>query len=299
MIHTKVNYKDMFFDKINDLTQKFIMCCFPKYANIRNYRKATGKKINIDNPQTYSEKIRYIMLHSKNNILMSICADKYNVRKYIRDKELGFLLNELYGVYNDTSEIDFDLLPDKFVIKCTHGSGYNIICTDKRRFNKESAIIEIKEWQKENYGYKAGEYFYCRIKPRVICEKYLEDKGGELLDYKIHCFAGKPKFIQVDFDRNTGKRHTRNFYDIEWNDIPVSVLYPRNRKRNLEKPKHLSKMLKYASILSEGFPMVRVDFYYVDEKIIFGELTFAHGCGLEKIIPERFDRLWGSWINLF
>lgn len=283
---------------MDDFVQKIMTIYFPKYANMRDYDKRTEKKVDLDNPQTYSEKIRYIMLHSKENELMTLCADKYNVRKFLERKQMGFLLNELYGVYDCFEEINFDLLPDKFVLKCTHGSNYNIICSDKNTFDKESAKAKIRKWQKENYGYKYGEYFYCAIRPRIICEKYLEDNKGELLDYKIHCFGGTPKLIQVDFDRYTGNRHTRNFYDTDWNMIPVSVLYPRNKERNLEQPKYLKKMLKYAAILSRHFPMVRVDFYYINDKIIFGELTFAHGCGLEKIKPVRFDRIWGSWIHL-
>lgn len=288
----------MKFNKMDDFVQKIMTIYFPKYANMRDYDKRTEKKVDLDNPQTYSEKIRYIMLHSKENELMTLCADKYNVRKFLERKQMGFLLNELYGVYDCFEEINFDLLPDKFVLKCTHGSNYNIICSDKNTFDKESAKAKIRKWQKENYGYKYGEYFYCAIRPRIICEKYLEDNKGELLDYKIHCFGGTPKLIQVDFDRYTGNRHTRNFYDTDWNMIPVSVLYPRNKERNLEQPKYLKKMLKYAAILSRHFPMVRVDFYYINDKIIFGELTFAHGCGLEKIKPVRFDRIWGSWIHL-
>ena len=288
----------MKFEKMDDFVQKMVTIYFPKYANIRDYSRKKGKKIDLDNPQTYSEKIRYIMLHSKGNRLMTLCADKYNVRKLLERKQMDFLLNELYGVYDCFDDINFDLLPDKFVLKCTHGSSYNIICSNKNTFDKESAKAKIGKWQKENYGYKYGEYFYCAIRPRIICEKYLEDAKGELLDYKIHCFGGTPKMIQVDFDRNTGKRHTRNFYDTNWNKIPVSVLYPRNKERELSKPKYLEKMLGYAEILSKDFPMVRVDFYYLDEKIIFGEMTFAHGCGLEKITPVRFDRVWGSWIHL-
>lgn len=288
----------MMFSRIKNFTHRLMVVFFPKCANVKDYRKHTGKKLNIDKPQTYSEKIRHIMLHSKNNRIMTLCADKYNVRKFLEGKGLSFLLNELYGVYGRFSEIDFDALPDKFVLKCTHGSDYNIICADKNEFDKEMGKKKLEGWLKENYGHKSGEFFYCGIKPRIICEKYLEDDAGELLDYKIHCFGGEPKFIQVDFDRYTGKRHTRNFYDLNWEGMPVRVLYPRNMARKLEKPEHLPDMLKYASLLSKGFPMVRVDFYYVNGKIIFGELTFAHGCGVEKIIPSRFDDMWGSWINL-
>ena len=288
----------MIYENMNEIVQKVETICFPRYANIKVYEKCKEKKIDLDNPQTYSEKIRYIMLHSRDNKAMSLCADKYGVRKYLERRKLGFLLNELYGVYNRFEEIDFHLLPDRFVLKCAHGSNYNMICTDKSKFDVKEAKVNIKKWQRENYGYKTGEYFYCRIRPRIICEKYLEDDDGELLDYKIHCFDGEPKFIQVDFDRNTGKAHTRNFYDTGWKEIPVSVLYPRNRERKLERPKHLEQMLTYARLLSKGFPMVRVDFYYVNGNIIFGELTFAHGCGLEKITPGKYDKLWGKWIPL-
>lgn len=284
--------------RINNFIRKITIKILPQYVNEREFRKYTGKSINLKNPQTYSEKIRYIMLHSGQDRLMALCADKYNVRGYVKKKGLGFLLNPLYGIYDNVDEIDINALPDQFVLKCVHGSAYNVICKDKAEFDWEKEKKKLQEWQKENYGYKFGEFFYCHIKPRIICEKYLEDVNGELLDYKVHCFGGEPKMIQVDFDRYTKRRHTRNFYNTDWEDIPVRVLYPRNRKRKQEEPEDLKQMLEYARILSKDFPMVRVDFYYIDKKIIFGELTFAHGCGIEKIIPPEYDELWGSWIDL-
>ncbi len=284
--------------EINDFVRETVIKIFPEYVNEKEYKRYTGKNLNLKDPQTYSEKIRYIMLHSEQNRFMALCADKYNVRRYIEKKGLVFLLNTLYGVYENVDEIDIDILPNQFVLKCVHGSGYNVFCKNKAEFDWKREKKKIREWQEENYGYKYGELFYCHIKPRIICEKYLEDSSGELLDYKIHCFGGEPKMIQVDFDRNTGRKHTRNFYSVDWEDIPVSVLYPRNREKKQEKPECLKQMLEYARILSKDFPMVRVDFYYIDKKIIFGELTFAHGCGIEKITPSKYDKLWGSWIHI-
>ncbi len=286
------------YKKTSNLIREITIRVFPQYVNEKEYKKHTGKSINMKEPHTYSEKIRYIMLHSGQDKLMALCADKYNVRKYIKRKGLGFLLNTLYGVYENVDEIDLDALPNQFVLKCVHGSAYNVICKNKSKFDWEKEKKKLREWQKENYGYKYGELFYCNLRPRIICEKYLEDSNGELLDYKVHCFGGEPRMIQVDFDRYTGKRHTRNFYSVDWEDIPVSVLYPRNRERKQEKPECLKQMLEYARILARDFPMVRVDFYYIDKKIIFGELTFAHGCGVEKIIPPKYDKLWGDWIYL-
>lgn len=233
--------------------QKVMFCLCPKYMNIRMYTEQTGKKIDIGHPRTFNEKIRWIMLHMSDDRRFSYCADKYTVRNVVRKKQLGFLLNEIYGIYNVFEEIDFDRLPEQFVLKYTHGSAYNIICKRKEDFNKQEAGEKLKAWQKEQYGFKYGELFYNRIKPRIICEKYLEDEKGELLDYKIHCFNGIPRLIQVDFDRYSEKRHTRNFYDTEWNMINVSVLYPRNNTRKLEKPGTLDKMLEYAAAGSGDF----------------------------------------------
>lgn len=295
----KIKYNSIVdFCKYKTLIRKLMFVFWPKYMNIRLYTRQTGKKISIDSPGTFSEKIRWIMLNMSDDKRLSYCADKYNVRNYVKRKQLGFLLNEVYGVYNTVGEIDFDRLPEQFVLKCTHGSAYNIICKCKRDIDIGEISKRIKLWQREQYGFKQGEFFYNKIKPRILCEKYLEDKNGELLDYKIHCFNGEPKMIQVDFDRFSERKHTRNFYDTDWNDIRVSVLYPRNEIRKLKKPAVLNEMLDYAAKLAKGFPLVRVDFYIVDDKVIFGEMTFTHGCGLEKILPSRYDVLWGSWINL-
>lgn len=271
---------------------------FPKYFNQYYFKIAKKKRIDFKNPITFSEKIRCIMLNSKNDKRRAYCADKYLVRKYVEKKGLKHILNDMYGIYNTVGEINWNELPSKFVLKCVHGSNYNIICKNKDELNIQLAKEKLKKWQKIKFGYEYGEYFYNLIKPRILCEKYIEDKNGELLDYKIHCFNGEPKLIQVDFDRYTEKRHTRNFYDINWKKINVSVLHPQNKERILKKPEEIDEMLLYARKLAKGFALVRVDFYLVDGKIYFGEMTFTHGCGLEQIKPSKYDKIWGQWINI-
>ena len=281
-----------------DIKKWILVRFFPRYYNKSNYVKVKKKKIDLDNPVTFSEKIRWIMLHSENNKRLAYCADKYLVRKYVEKRGLGHTLNELYAVYDNVDEIDINKLPEQFVLKCVHGSNYNVICKDKEKLNIQEAKEKLRKWQKIKFGYEHGEYFYNLIKPRIVCEKYLEDQNGELLDYKIHCFNGEPKLIQVDFDRFTDKKHTRNFYDINWDKLNVSVLHPQNNIRVLEKPEKMDEMIQYAAKLAKGFPVVRVDFYLVDGAIYFGEMTFAHGCGLELIKPQKYDKIWGEWIKL-
>lgn len=263
---------------------------------IKLYKQKTGKDLDLNNPLTYNEKLQWIKLFWRDPVVEN-CVDKLAVREYVKEKGLGHILNDLIGVYENIKQIDFNLLPDKFVLKANHGSGWNIICDDKSKLNLRLTKNLLRRWMHANYYYETCEWVYKNIKPKIICEKFLEDSSvGGLKDYKIFCFNGEPKLIQVDIDRRTS--HKRNIYDLNWNYVPVSIKYPTAPEIQIPKPVNLDEMLHYARILSDGFPHVRVDFYIIDRKIIFGELTFIHGAGYEKITPESYNVLMGTWFEL-
>ena len=229
--------------------------------------------------------------------LATKCADKYLVREIVKEKIGEEYLNDLIGVYDSVDEIDIDKLPSKFVLKGTHGSGFNIICKDKTKMNWKEEFKKMERWLKRNYYLKKREWVYKDIKPRIICEKYLEEKeAGELKDYKVFCFDGEPKLIQVDFDRF--KEHKRNLYTLDWEFIDAEIKYHSDKTVIIRKPKILQEMLELSKVLSHGFPHVRVDFYYCENKIIFGELTFFHGSGMELFSPDHFELKLGSFLKL-
>lgn len=258
------------------------------------YYEAFGKELNLDNPKTFNEKINWMKLKYKNE-LATICADKYEVRGYLEKKGYKWLLNDLIGVYESVSDLDVDKLPDRFVLKATHGSGWNLIVKDKNSVNWFPWKLIMKSWLKQNFYYYGREWVYNNMKPRIICEKYLEDDNGELLDYKVYCFNGEPKFVQVDVDRFG--HHTANYYDINWNDMPFQY-DDENSGRIINKPKNLEEIIKISRDLSKDFPHVRVDFYEVNGRLYFGELTFFSASGTAKFNPEKYDEIIGSWLSL-
>ena len=258
------------------------------------YKSAFGKELNLDNPITFNEKLNWLKLNLKNPTAV-MCADKYEVRKYISDKGYSYILNELIGVYNKVDEIEIDKLPDRFVLKATHGSGWNLIVKNKDDINWTPWKLVMKSWLKQNFYYYGREWVYKDVKPRIICEAYLEDSNKELLDYKVYCFNGQPKFIQLDVDRFTN--HTANYYDEKWNEMPFQYS-DDNSGRKINKPKNFDEMMEISKVLSKEFQHVRVDFYEVDGKLYFGELTFFTASGTGKFNPEKYDEIIGSWLDL-
>lgn len=250
---------------------------------------------NLRDPKTFSEKIQWIKLNCRDELLHT-CVDKYAVREFVRQRVGERYLNELYGVYESVDEIRFEDLPDSFALKVTHGSGGNIICKSKRNLDWADAARKLKIWLATDYYARDKEWAYKGVNARVVCERYLSDEhGNPPCDYKFFCFAGAPRAVQVDLDRF--QHHTRLLYTPDWDRIPVQLLYPVP-EHDVSRPENLDEMLRVASSLAAGFPFVRVDLYSVKGESVFGELTFTPGSGMEPFSPRQYDEEFGTWLRL-
>lgn len=262
-------------------------------AIIRYYKKKSGgKTVDLNNPKTFSEKQQWYKLNRRSNLMVQ-CADKYTVRQYIKDCGYEHLLNDLLGVYTDVNQIDLDKLPEKFVLKATHGSGFNLIVKDKKTVNWRKQKKMMRSWMRQNIYWSGREWVYKDMTRRIIAEKYLEDSSGGLLDYKFFCFNGQPRFMQLEVGRYTDK-NTRNFYDMEWDLLPFGKELPHNPDICVPKPENFEEMKKIATDLSLPFQFVRVDLYQVHGKVYFGELTFFPAGGAPDFIPESYDGVAGQ-----
>lgn len=260
------------------------------------YRAATGKKLNLKNPKSYNEKIQWIKLYDHNPLYV-IFADKIAVRDYVKKTVGEQYLIPLIGIWKHVDDININELPQSFVLKTNHDSGGVYICKDKKQFDFNKAKKEIAKRMQNNYFYVSREWGYKQVKPYILAETYLIDKTQkDLRDYKIFCFGGEPRFIQVDYDRFTF--HKRNIYDVNWNYINLQIKCPTDKNILIEKPDCLNEMLSIAQKLSSGLPQLRVDLYVVDNKIYFGELTVYHGGGIEQFTPDHYELDWGKLIDL-
>ena len=251
--------------------------------------------LNLRSPKTFNEKIQWLKLNYKNE-LMRVCADKFTVRKYVAETIGEKYLIPLLGIYQSTKEINFNSLPDKFVLKVSHGSGWNIICKSKKVFNEIEALKKLNSWVKRDFYAMGREWAYKGLIPSIVCEEYLTGENDEPpSDYKFFCFKGKPEFLQVDFDRYI--KHTRLLYDCGWNKIPCGLEFPVNLKDH-PKPACLEEMLSVAASLAKPFPFVRVDLYEVRNKVYFGEMSFYPGKGAEKFDPPEYDLNFGQLLQI-
>ncbi len=260
------------------------------------YKHTMHEDLNLAHPKTYNEKIQWLKLYDSTPIKTKL-ADKYAVRDWIKDKIGEEYLIPLIGVYDKFDDIDFEKLPNQFVIKCNHGSGYNIIVKDKSQLNLKETQKQINCWMNENFALKYGcELHYRDISPKIIIEKYIEEISSALYDYRFFCFDGKVKQIWLDIYSGT-PNHQRKIYDPDWSERLVTVKWPRIEE-NIPKPKNLDKMIELAEKLSTGFSTVRVDFYDINDKILFGEMTFTSMSGSGKFNPKSEDLRLGKMIKL-
>lgn len=260
------------------------------------YGRATGRKLDLNNPQTFNEKIQWLKLYDSTPLKTKL-ADKYLVREWIKEKIGEEYLIPLLGVWDKFDDIDFDKLPKQFVLKTNHGSGWNIIVKDKDNLDKEDAKKKFDLWLKLNYAFISGfEMQYLNIPPKIIAEQYIADLDGDIYDYRFFCFAGKATYIWVDIGSGT-QQHKRNIYNIDWELQNYHVNYP-SLKENLDKPKTFDEMLTCAEKFAKEFTFIRIDFYSVNEKVYFGEMTFTPQSGTGKWESEEQNKIYGNLIKL-
>lgn len=253
-----------------------------------------GRKLDLENPKTLSDKICWIELNT-DQTLAARCTDKYAVRSYVEEKGLGDILIPLVGgPWTNASDIDIDSLPEWFVLKATHGCEMNYICKDKSRLDRNDLLNKAGQWLKEDYPRACIEPHYKLVPHRLYSEEFVGGLG-DVVDYKFHCINGEPAFVLTCSNREDSLK--LNLYDLDWN--PISGLQGAMRnERKIERPKNLKEMLEVTKTLSSDFDFVRVDLYEADEKIFFGELTFSPACGVLEYFTDSFVAKWGEVLHV-
>lgn len=261
------------------------------------YKQCMGYSLNLSNPKTFNEKLQWLKLHDRNPEY-TIMVDKYAVRKYIADTIGEEYLIPLLGVWDNPDDIDFDALPNQFVLKCNHNSGLGMcICKDKAKLDIAKVKAELRKGLKQDYYLTCREWPYKNVKRRIIAEKYMSDEGNEeLSDYKVLCFNGEPKLIEVHKGRFYGN-HTADNYDEFWNKTDIEQYDLPKSDKIMPKPVFLEEMLHLSRLLSKDLIHVRVDWYFTNNRLYFGELTFFDGSGYNLFCGDA-DELLGSWIKL-
>jgi len=258
------------------------------------YKIATGRNLNLNNPKRFTEKIQWYKLFYRDPLITK-CADKYEVRKYVESKGYKDILVPLYGVYENANEIDFELLPDKFVLKTNNGSHSNIFCENKSILDLNRTKETLNNWLTKRTVKAGREWAYYDIKPKIICEKYLDkDENNDLIDYKFFCFNGEPFCLYVIVERFLSGGIKLGIFDLEFNQMPYFRSDIQGITRKIQKPKNFDKMIQIARDLSRDFPHVRVDLYNIRGNIYFGELTFYDGSGYKGFVPDEFDYILGN-----
>ena len=296
-----MNYKKIIRSRKTRIFLLSLLSFIPDKAMLKlQYRIKFGRGLNLKNPQRFTEKIQWYKLYYRDP-LMAQCVDKYEVRKYVEQMGFGDLLNELYGVYDHVDDIDFDALPEKFVLKGTLGGGGNqvYICTDKARLDIEALKISLCQWLKPKKKEAGREWIY-RGKPRIVAEKYIEAADGELgiIDFKFYCYFGKAKILLVWGDRKLGEDGAVAHYSIDYEKLPYFRTDERRLTADIAKPANYGEMVSVAEKLAEPFPYVRVDLYNEGGKIVFGELTFFEASGYCSFEPDEFDYILGNYFEL-
>lgn len=280
--------------KMYKILIRFLTILNPKWNVEVTYKHMIGRKINLENPIGFNEKINWLKLYSyPNNNLVIRCTDKVKVREYIVNLGLGHILNEVYQVCDKPEDINFNKLPNQYVVKWNNDCGSTIICSDQS--DKKDIVKKLNCFQKRNFFLDTAELHYKKIKPQVMVEHFLKDSAHkEPIDYKIYCYDGIPKFIMVCVDRQFGKVKYY-FFDTNWNFLrinndgkkaPVNFDFPR--------PDCLEEMLNYSKIITKGFRFVRNDFYVINGKPIFGEMTFTPAAGLDGSLDKKLDYFLGN-----
>lgn len=266
------------------------------YLKIK-FKLIMGKSLNFEKVQTFNEKLQWLKLNDRKEIYTTM-VDKYETKKYVSDIIGEKYIVPLLEVYDKFEEIDFEKLPNKFVLKPTHTSGNVFICKDKSKVDYKKLKKQVNKWLKRKYYYCHREWPYKNVKPRIIAEKYIEDAGGQdLMDYKLFCFNGNAKIILVCSNRKGSFKNT-NFYDTNWNLLPFTRANHENNFMGIKRPEQLEEMLEIAEKLSKEIPFVRVDLYETNGNVYFGEMTFFPSAGFEGFKPKEYDKILGDMLQL-
>lgn len=263
----------------------------------RKYQLYFGQKLDLQNPPTFNEKLQWLKLYNRKPEY-TVMVDKYKVREYIA-QELGEeYLIPLLGVWDNPDEIDFDALPNQFVLKCNHNSGLGMcICKDKSELDISKVKVELRKGLKQDYYLTGREWPYKDVPRKIIAEKYMEDVSGDLKDYKFYCFNGEMKFVMINSDRNTSRPTRADYFDRDFNWLDFTWGYS-HAEVHPKKPEQFEKMVAIVEKLAKGLPHIRVDLYDCNGKIYFGELTFFDGSGFDKIEPLEWDYKIGKLLKL-
>lgn len=259
------------------------------------YKVYLGKELNLENPQTFTEKMQWLKLHNRKPEY-TMMVDKYAARKYIAQTVGEQYLIPLLGVWDDPDEIDFDQLPNQFVLKCNHNSGKGMcICKDKKTLDLQKVKRELRKGLKQDYYLTRREWPYKNVKRKIVCEQYMKSAQGDVLqDYKFFCFNGVPKIMYISQD--AAEHPKTDFFDMEFNHLDLTMNDP-NAEKCPEKPENFELMKEFSKKFSHGIPFLRVDFYEIDGKLYVGEMTFFHSAGFFEMHPPKYDRLLGDWIG--
>lgn len=263
------------------------------------YRLRVGRPLNTENPTTLNEKLQWLKFNYRFP-LQSIVSDKLLVRDYVAEKIGAEYLIPLLGSWENYDDVDFDKLPERFVLKCNHDSGGLVVCTDKSKLNHKEAKRKLEKSLKSNFFYIGREYQYRNIKPRIICEQFISDNGKVPMDYKIYCFNGKPDVILVCRDRFSNNSHRASYlyFDQDWKFQPLNKEDENLVDVDILKPKNLDKMIEIARELSKDFFFARIDLYNIDGQIYFGEITLSPNSGFDPDIKYETDLMFGEKLKI-
>lgn len=261
------------------------------------FRYRMGCELNLETPKTFNEKLQWLKLYDRRPEYTAM-VDKYEMKTYITEHIGEQYIIPTLGIWNHFDEIDFNSLPNQFVLKCTHDSGGLSICKDKTKWNKTTAKEKLEKSLKQNYYYWGREWPYKNVKPRILAEKFMSNYGKDLIDFKVHNFNGEPKVILICAERFSDEQYTQDFFDCDWNHLPVKRPKAPNAVIKIQKPVCLQEMLDISRSLSKNIPFLRTDFYIIEGRLYIGELTFSPASGFVPFEPESFDYELGSYLTL-
>lgn len=263
----------------------------------RIYRYKMGRDLDLKDPVLYTEKLQWLKLYDHRDEYTQM-VDKLAAKKFVADRIGEQYVIPLLGVWDAADAIDFESLPEQFVLKTTHDSGGYQVCRNKKSLDIKAVKRKMRRLLRRNYYNCSREWPYKNVKPQIIAEKYMEDAiQGELRDYKFFTFGGVPKVLYIAQGRGRGGQTYADFFDMEFHHLPFTIDHDMAPKFP-EKPVNFELMKDFAAKLSAGTPQLRVDFYEVDGKLYFGEMTFFHCSGMAPFHPEQWDRTFGEWVNL-